>query len=86
MDPIPSLPASPHATINQRPITIHNLIDLGSTRINPDLIPFMMAVFGCSPIAVPFNSQAPFKKIISPLWVRTNLEDLLLMLTWSESG
>jgi hypothetical protein len=59
MDPITSSPASPQATINQRPIiTIHNnIIDLGSTRINPDLIPLMIAGFGSSPMAV--NLQLP---------------------------
>ncbi len=66
-DPIIIFPSA----IDQHPVAIHNIQDLGSTRINPNPIPF------CSPIAVTFNPSALFRKTINHLSVPKNLEDLL---------
>jgi hypothetical protein len=72
-DPIIIFPSA----IDQRPLAIHNIKDLGSTRINPDPIPFAIAGFGSSPVAVTFNPHALFRKTINPIAVPKNLEDLL---------
>jgi hypothetical protein len=72
-DPVIIFPSA----INQRPLAIHNIKDLGSTRINPDPIPFAIASFGYSPVAVTFNPHALFRKTINPVGVPKNLEDLL---------
>jgi hypothetical protein len=72
-DPIIIFPSA----IDQRPLAIHNIKDLGSTRINPDPIPFAIAGFGSSPVAVTFNPHALFRKTMNPIAVPKNLEDLL---------
>jgi hypothetical protein len=72
-DPIIIFPSA----IDQRPLAIHNIKDLGSTRINPDPIPFVIAGFGSSPVAVTFNLHALFRKTMNPIAVPKNLEDLL---------
>ena len=72
-DPIIIFPSA----IDQRPIAIHNIGDIGSTRINPDPIPFAIAGFGSSPVAITFNPHALFRKTINPIVVPKNLEDLL---------
>jgi hypothetical protein len=58
-------------------LAIHNIKDLGSTRINPDPIPFAIAGFNSSPVAVTFNPHALFRKTMNPIAVPKNLEDLL---------
>ena len=63
--------------IDHRPLIIHNIEDLGSTRINPDPIPFAIAGFGSSPVAVTFNPHALFRKTTNPIAVPKNLENLL---------
>jgi hypothetical protein len=66
-DPIIIFPSA----IDQRPLAIHNIKDLGSTRINPDPIPFMIADFGSSPVAVvTFNPHALFRKTINPIAIQ----------------
>ena len=72
-DPIIIFPS----VIDQRPLAIHDISDIGSTRINPDPIPFAIAGFGSSPVAVTFNPHALFRKTINPIVVPKNLEDLL---------
>ena len=72
-DPIIILPSA----IDQRPLAIHNIQDLGSTMIDPDPIPFAIAGFGSSPVAVTFNPSALFRKTINHVAVPKNLEDLL---------
>jgi hypothetical protein len=72
-DPIIIFPSA----IDRRPLAIHNIKDLGSTRINPDPIPFAIAGFGSSLVAVTFNPHALFRKTINRMAVPKNLEDLL---------
>lgn len=63
--------------IGQRPIAIHNVNDLGSTKINQDLFPIAISGFGSYPMAITFNPQALFRKMVTLLLVPTYLEDLL---------
>jgi hypothetical protein len=65
------------SAIDQRPLIIHNIADLGSTRIKPDPIPLAIAGFGSSPVAVTFNPHALFRKTTNPVLLPKNLEDLL---------
>jgi hypothetical protein len=80
-DPIIIFPSA----IDQRPLAIHNIKDLSSTRINPDPIPVAIAGFGSSPVAVTFNPHALFRKTINPIVVPKNLEDLLKLTPSSAS-
>ena len=62
-DPVILFPSA----IDQRPLMIiHNIADLGSTRIYPDPIPFAIAGFGSNPVAVTFNPHALFRKTMNP--------------------
>jgi hypothetical protein len=74
-DPIIIFPSA----IDRRPLAIHNIKDLGSTRINPDPIPFAIACrlgLVCTPLCI--CSSSTYRIIQGLLTRKSEIQDIFV--------